>query len=237
MDQPDVVIQHVYKYGQQMEMLAECWGRVGACQVPSYNDPSKNITMMKWSDASKYARSMLDKAMSSGIPDVERLEWLRSRDILVRQRMATLMREGWTAIEALKEALDEYKDQLKPPTRLPTLGAAPGLRVLDGFIDAPPAPYQLGGAAASGAIKRQQPVRSHQYCQVNHNKEQLCDAFNAGKCQFADGTCRKGRHRCNMLTRVGTACNGTHPCHPTHDKLLLEQAPASAAQKYKKGRY
>ena len=29
MEQPDVVIQHVYKYGQQMEMLAECWGRVG----------------------------------------------------------------------------------------------------------------------------------------------------------------------------------------------------------------
>ena len=90
---PDVIIDTCFKYFVQMMVLADAWGKVGCFLAPAYLKRGTKVFFIRWVQAYNYCVNALDAAVDSEDSAEMKLEWIRTRDLVTRTRMAELMRQ------------------------------------------------------------------------------------------------------------------------------------------------
>lgn len=103
-------VHDVVQYYFRLRTLCYCWAFCGNWLLVDHDGSHRK--MIALSEALDYAGSAVREAMTFGRGN---LQWLERCDTVSRGRMASLVRRGWTAGSALKEARREsYLDWRTP---------------------------------------------------------------------------------------------------------------------------
>ncbi|CAE7257437.1 unnamed protein product [Symbiodinium microadriaticum] len=167
-------IKDVVQYYWRLRTLCYCWAFCGNWMMVDHDGVSRK--MMTLTDALAYADNALREAMTYGAGS---LSWLERVDTLTRGRMASLVRRGWSASQALKEARREsYLDWRSPASSDPQGEAGPVRRRPDG-VPEPPAkvarPLVRTVSMLKGGRKLCKPWNDDRGCSGNCGNAHLCD--------------------------------------------------------------
>ena len=181
-------IKDVVQYYWRLRTLCYCWAFCGNWMVTDHDGVSRK--MMSLTDALSYADNALREAMSYGAGS---LAWLERVDTLTRGRMASLVRRGWSAGLALKEARREsYLDWRSPS-------------LVESQCDGAPLPKRRQDPLTESPAKVARPqVRT---VSTAKGGKRLCKPWNYER--GCPGNCGN-LHLCDVRLESGAACGQKH---------------------------
>ena len=108
--EPEAPINNVVEYFFALRVLTNTWAFVGNF------DAGDGKKFMDLTAAQNYADDTLKWTMDCGLPNHEKLEWYRTRDVATRTKMMELMRQPphLDASAALQQALDFMRNEWRP---------------------------------------------------------------------------------------------------------------------------
>ena len=194
-------IRTVVDYYWSLRTLAYAWAWAGLHRQRGHD--GKEIVFISLTAANNYADHALYSAMEFG--QGSRL-WLERNDLLTRTKMASYIRQGYNAWEALQEALRETHLEWRASAiqAVPNEPAHPPKRAAPGGSEAgPPAPK-----------RRQVKQDSHQTISMLKGGVRLCKPWNDGR-GCSNMKCPQV-HKCDVKLPSGKPCQGPHTrlAHP-----------------------
>ena len=195
-------IRNVADYYWSLRTLAYAWAWAGLHQQRGHD--GKETVFISLTAALNYADHALHSAMEFG--QGSRL-WLERNDLLTRTKMASYIRQGYNAWEALQEALRETHLEWRASAiqAVPNEPAVPPKRAAPGASEVvPPAPK-----------RRQIKTDAHQTISMLKGGIKLCKPWNDGR-GCTNQKCPQV-HKCDVKLPSGKPCQGPHPRldHPT----------------------
>ena len=166
-------IKDVVQYYWRLRTLCYCWAFCGNWMMVDHDGVSRK--MMTLTEALSYADNALREAMTYGAGS---LSWLERVDTLTRGRMASLVRRGWSAGQALKEARRESYLDWRSPTLIDPQASTGTKRRPDGVPEPPSKaarPLVRTVSMLKGGKKLCKPWNDDRGCSGNCGNAHLCD--------------------------------------------------------------
>ena len=193
-------IRNVVDYYWSLRTLAYAWAWAGLHQQRGHD--GKETVFISLTAALNYADHALHSAMEFG--QGSRL-WLERNDLLTRAKMASYIRHGYNAWEALQEVSGRHTLNGGAIQAVPNEPAVPPKRAAPGASEVvPPAPK-----------RRQIKTDAHQTISMLKGGIKLCKPWNDGR-GCTNQKCPQV-HKCDVKLPSSKPCQGPHPrlAHPT----------------------
>ena len=197
-------VKSVVEYFFQLKILAMAWAWSGNFITKSKDN--RDVLMIDLTTAMAYPDVALHDAMMYGKGSVL---WISRNDTATRGRMATLIRQGWAAGEALNEALRLTHLEWRSPA-------------LHGVVEEPEPQAKKRAALPHEELevvpKRQRQLKSDTFTTVSMAKggRKICKAWNDGRGCAAGHKC-ENLHCCDVKTPSGKACLSTKHSRLQHN--------------------
>ena len=210
----DASIKTMVEYYFKMRILGYAWAWAGSFLVKD-SASGKDMPMMSLEAAMAYADCALHDTMLYGRGS---LIWLSRNDQLTRSHMATCVRRGLRAEEALKEALRHTHLEWRAPAIQPVLEDTPPVKRRGGDKD----PGLSSPPKGHEDDRRTRNLKADRHNTVSMLKGglRICKPWNDGRgCQSA--SC-KDTHGCDVRLSSGKACLSKSHTRLQHDDSRRE---------------
>ena len=199
--EPDTPIHNVVDYYFTLRCLTNTWAYVGNW------DHTEKIKFMDQTTAMNYADDTLKWTMDSGVPNAEKVEWYRVRDIATRTKMMELMRQPphLPAHAALAQALDFMRNEWRPARVVDHPARGRGRSRSHSRANRNGQRQGKGGGKANSDREKEGDTSN-----TLRGGGVLCGAYNKDRCKTEQRCPKRQIHLCNHRVNGGRPCGKAH---------------------------
>ena len=169
-----------------------------------------------WECGLAFADEVMHMAIQLGLPDAQRLSWLRARDEQARADVARYVCDGWPGGEALQKAREDQSHYWRMGDAVAAMTSKPTREARE---SSPPRNTARGGKGGGKGQKQQKGTSAT----ISQDKKgiHLCGAFNSHRgCTRSEWDCPQGaRHACSYAIGKGTPCGRRDHGACSHEKM------------------
>ena len=232
----EVRIRNVADYYEGLRIIGNCYAKCGNYEV--MGQEGKKVTFAPFDANLDYADMALRSSFLTNKTPQQRLAWLTEQDHLTRGAMCSLMLQGWSQGEALKQAIKEHAIEWKISTmrteqqlvdergtrlwgaKNPAKGRGKGdrgkgRRMGNAYQENKGAGKGGKGEKVRKTITKNKTTQAH--CTHYYGKP-ICKGYNDGRCSAkSDWECPKRQlHVCDVKLPNGLACGSRDHNRYTH---------------------